>query len=26
VSGIGEIKGQRFGDAILGIVAEHGAS
>jgi DNA helicase-2/ATP-dependent DNA helicase PcrA len=26
VPGIGEIKGQRFGDAILGIVAEHGAS
>jgi DNA helicase II / ATP-dependent DNA helicase PcrA len=26
VAGIGEIKVQRFGDAILGIVAEHGAS
>ena len=26
ITGVGEIKGQRFGDAILGIVAEHGAS
>ena len=26
VSGIGEVKVQRFGDQILGIVAEHTAS
>ena len=26
VSGVGEVKVQRFGDEILGIVAEHGAS
>ena len=26
VSGIGEVKVKRFGDAILGIVAEHAAS